>query len=448
MRKARRLLVATILLSTIAVGSQQSDKVPESSLVAAVRRDLTAGNAAGNAAAQDEFWKTVEQKKAPLIENIPGSENEVLVTFVWKDSGETKKVIVYAGVNGLDPESDPRCQMQRLPGTNIWYLSHRLPRDAEILYQLIVNPPEASAGQAVQGLQRSARPDPLNPVQYPDRLDPLFDPTQPWRTGSIARMPAVAENPWLSRQSDTPAGALREHTVKSAFLKMANPRNVWVYTSPGAELQKPNVLILFDGGTTYQNRIPTTAILDNLYAAHKIGQTIAIFVDNGGPVRSQDMYFNDAFVKFLTDELLPWAQQEFKFKADPSRTALGGDSLCGLIGAYAALRRPDVFGKVLAQSGAFQLRNVNDADKDEPEWLARQFARAAKSNVVFCLEAGRMENRPNGNDGTTLLASNRHLRDVLRARGYVVHYFEVYGDHDPVHWRRTLPEALMVVLGS
>jgi enterochelin esterase family protein len=241
---------------------------------------------------------------------------------------------------------------------------------------------------------------------------------------------------------------MREHTVKSAFLKMANPRKVWVYTSPAAQLEKPNMLILFDGGTTYQNRIPTTAILDNLYAAHKIGETIVIFVDNGGPARSQDMNFNDAFVKFLTDELLPWVQQEYKFKAEPSRTALGGDSLCGAIGAYAALRRPDVFGKVLAQSGAFQIRNPNDADKNEPEWLARQFAQSPKSNAVFCLEVGRMETRPEGNDGTTLLASNRHLRDVLKAKGYVVHYSEVYADHDPVHWRRTLPEALTVVLGS
>jgi enterochelin esterase-like enzyme len=58
-----------------------------------------------------------------------------------------------------------------------------------------------------------------------------------------------------------------------------------------------------------------------------------------------------------------------------------------------------------------------------------------------------MENRSEGNSGTTLLAANRHLADVLRAKGYCVHYVEVYADHDPVHWRRTLPEALMVTLG-
>ena len=436
--------LATILLSTIAVGLRQVDKAPESSLVAAVQRDM----AAGKASAQDEFWKLVEQKKAPIIEKIPGNDKQVLATFVWKDNGDTKNVIVNARVNGIDPASDSRSHMRRLPGTNIWYLSHRLPIDAEILYQFFVNPPESNAGQSGPALQLSARPDPFNPIQYPDKSDPLFDPSQPWRTGSIAQMPGVPENPWLTRKSGVVTGSMQEHAFKSAFLKMANPRKVWVYTPPGEQLQKPNVLILFDGGTTYQNRIPTTVILDNLYAAHKIGQTVAIFVDNGGVARASDMNFNDAFVKFLTDELLPWVQQEYKFVADPSRTAVGGDSLCGLIGAYAALRRPDVFGKVLSQSGAFQFSNKNDADNDEPEWLARQFAQRPKSNVFFCLEVGRMEDRPEGNGGTTLLASNRHLRDVLMAKGYGVHYFEVYGDHDPVHWRRALPAALMVILGN
>jgi len=206
-----------------------------------------------------------------------------------------------------------------------------------------------------------------------------------------------------------------------------------------------NLLILFDGGV-YTNRIPTPRILDNLYADHKIGPTVAVFVDNGGgAARSVDLYFSDAFVKFLTDDLLPWVERQYKFKADPLRTVLGGDSLGGLAAAYAALRRPDVFGKVLSQSGAFQVEKKG-ADSDEPEWLARQFAQAEKSNVFFCLDVGQMEDRRGG--GTTLLAANRHLRDILMAKGYRTHYFEVYGDHDPVHWRRTLPEALMATLGN
>jgi enterochelin esterase-like enzyme len=35
----------------------------------------------------------------------------------------------------------------------------------------------------------------------------------------------------------------------------------------------------------------------------------------------------------------------------------------------------------------------------------------------------------------------------LLAKGYNVHYVEIYAYHDPVDWRRTLPDALISVLG-
>jgi enterochelin esterase family protein len=108
--------------------------------------------------------------------------------------------------------------------------------------------------------------------------------------------------------------------------------------------------------------------------------------------------------------------------------------LGGLAPAYGALRRPDILGKVVSRSGAFQFPKSGE-DNNEPEWPARQFVQAPKSDVFFSLDVGQMEDRPGS---TTLLASNRHLRDVLKAKGYGIHYFEVYGDHDPIRWRRTL----------
>jgi enterochelin esterase-like enzyme len=444
MRRALVFSVAAILLSTTLASSQRSETNPDSPRLSTLMREV----AAGHSAAQAEFWNVVESQGSPLVEQLPGTNQEVLATFVWKDAGDNRSVVVNARTNGADPFNDPLSQMKRIAGTDVWYLSHRFPADAEFLYQLAVDLPVTPGTSATAAMQRALRPDPLNLNPYPEKSDPLFDPSQPWRNGSIARMPAVPDNPWLTRRTDVAKGTFHAAEVKSAFLKMANPRSVWVYMPTGAPLRSPNVLVLFDGGTTYQYRIPTTTILDNLFAANKIDQTVAVFVDNGGEARAFDMTFNDAFVKFLTDELLPWVQQEYKFKADPSRTVLCGDSLGGLISAYAALRRPDVFGKVLAQSGSFQFKNLNDASGSGPEWLVRQFELAPKSSVFFHLDVGRMEDRPEGNDGTTLLASNRHLRDVLKAKGYGVHYVELYSDHDPVHWRRTLPEALMATLGK
>jgi len=84
-------------------------------MLAGLRRDL----AAGKSSAVAEFWKTVEQQKTPVVERIPGDQRHVLATFLWKDNGETRDVVLDLRANGIEPFSDQRSHLRRLPGTNI-----------------------------------------------------------------------------------------------------------------------------------------------------------------------------------------------------------------------------------------------------------------------------------------------------------------------------------------
>ena len=43
---------------------------------------------------------------------------------------------------------------------------------------------------------------------------------------------------------------------------------------------------------------------------------------------------------------------------------------------------------------------------------------------------------------------NRHIRNVLQAKGYDVHYAEFPGGHDYLCWRGTLAEGLLVLIGK
>ena len=49
-------------------------------------------------------------------------------------------------------------------------------------------------------------------------------------------------------------------------------------------------------------------------------------------------------------------------------------------------------------------------------------------------------------DGT--LESNRHMRDVLLAKGYDVHYREFVGGHDYLSWRGLLADGLISLIGK
>ncbi len=50
--------------------------------------------------------------------------------------------------------------------------------------------------------------------------------------------------------------------------------------------------------------------------------------------------------------------------------------------------------------------------------------------------------------GRSILVTNRHLRDVLLAKGYEVHYQEFAGGHDYLSWRGTLADGLILLIGN
>ena len=170
-------------------------------------------------------------------------------------------------------------------------------------------------------------------------------------------------------------------------------------------------------------------------------------IDNGtSTARLDDLANRAGFAAFLADEVIPWVRQHWKVTRDPRRTIVTGSSAGGLAAAYVAFQRPDLFGNVLSQSGAFW--RGNEASNEAPyEWLTGQIAASPRKDIRFLLEVGSRESRGAlGGSAPSILEANRHLRDALRKKGYDVAYAEVPdGDHSPATWRQRLPAALAAV---
>jgi enterochelin esterase-like enzyme len=81
----------------------------------------------------------------------------------------------------------------------------------------------------------------------------------------------------------------------------------------------------------------------------------------------------------------------------------------------------------------------------ETNWLAKQFLASPKVQATFYLDAGTFETDASGS-GSGILENSRHLRDVLRAKGYDVHYRQFSGGHDFLGWRATLGDTLIALL--
>jgi len=76
---------------------------------------------------------------------------------------------------------------------------------------------------------------------------------------------------------------------------------------------------------------------------------------------------------------------------------------------------------------------------------AAQIATTPARPVTFYLEAGRFESGPLPDGGPGVLVANRHLRNVLRAKGYPLTYHEYSGGHDHLCWRGGLCDGLIAL---
>ena len=412
-------------------------------------RDLVKQLDAGNSLALEQFWQNIALHSAPLIELLEGDDGHMLVTFLWRAQEETRNVVVISFLTGaLNSWRYHKNQLSHLPGTDLWYRSYRGPSDTRTTYQLSPNDALIESEDIEDWGARTAtfQNDPLNAHHFTLSADEESGDEEELQ--SVLELPAAPPQLWVALRPDVPHGKLEMHRMRSEILD--NDRRVWVYTPPGytSDNGPYATIVLFDG-FNYHHEMPTPTILDNLLAEGRIPPMIAVLVDSlSYEDRERELSCYPPFVTFLTEELLPWTRQRYAITADPHKTIVGGASMGGLSALFAAWQRPDVFGNVLSQSGSVFWTPPGDADF---EWLTRQFVTTERLPLRLYLEVGSLENNPRVSvcpDGPTQLAATRHLRNVLQARGYSVHYAEHTGGHDYVCWSGTLANGILALAGK
>lgn len=381
----------------------------------------------GSATALESFWQEVTKAGTPLVEPIAGDKQHVSVTFLWRASTPVNNVVLDAN---FFPDAERPIRLEALADTDLWYKSLKFRNDVRFHYELGVN--HSLKLRDHKGLM----PDPLNP-----RSSLSFNGEKV----SFVDLPGAKPQPWLQLAPGAPQGRVEEKLFQSTAL--GNERRVWIYTPPGSpQRTRPYPVVVLLDGRTYLHSMTMPATLNNLIAKGRIPPLVAVMVDTARN-RNLELHFHEPFVEFLDKELLPWLSAQYRVTTNPEETILGGASAGGLTAAFAAYRHPDRFGNVLSQSGAFA--HARTGDDSGFEWLLRQYASRPKMKVRFYLEAGVLENSaPSDRPEVSLLDSNRHMRDVLKGKGYEVHYQEVGGGHQPVSWRGGVADGLIVLAGS
>jgi enterochelin esterase family protein len=426
--------------------------VVESPRIVKLASDL----AAGVPDALSRFWAEASAGGGPIIEPLPvasgggegggagagaggrgttESAQDVLVTFLWREIYETYSVEV------LRPPYGPRDYrlMTRLPGTDVWYKTFTVHRTSRFLYWIAPNRREDEDGDVTQLL------DPLNPRVFPDERDSWIarnaidhDPAAAW--WSMLSLPDAPDESWVRRIPER-----RGELVRRAFdsPSLQTQLSAYIYTPPGysAAAGPYPLVVLFDGSAYATGMAATPTALDNLIAARRLRPTIALFISSSTPAGNRGTNLsNPAFASAVATELVPWLRSTYSISADPKDLVIGGSSAGAVAGAGAALAHPDVFGNVLAMSGGAAVGDL--------------YIASPRVSVRFYIDVGLYEPLFTSDlsfDALVLTESfavrHRRFRDILRAKGYEVFYRETGGDHSPIHWRATIAEGLMTLLG-
>ncbi len=284
---------------------------------------------------------------------IPLVDDDGTVTFLFRSDAEDVALIP----GGVPVES--AVPMERVAG-DLWFRTESLDRRGAYVYSFEVDGERSTV-------------DPHNARRSPNMLP-----------SSLLLMPDYEPAEALAPGAPEPAqrGTTEDHNFASAILE--NERNVTVYLPAGYDGgHKYPLLLVASGIDRILGRTPE--ILDAVMGV-SVEPAVAVFVDLPEPAEMNVFYETLAsrgplFSRMILEELLPWLEERYSLSTKASDRVLTGTMLHGARVLDIALRHPDVFGAVAAQSpnlnAAFErnLERILESATDTPrvyiDWCAR-----------------------------------------------------------------------------
>jgi enterochelin esterase family protein len=260
-------------------------------------------------------------------------------------------------------------------------------------------------------------PDPYNPRTTPNGLG---------QANHFFYMPEGRPTTLTLRRTGVPAGKISEHRLDPGKYLAGPARKLILYQPPVS--QAVPLLVVYDG-EDYHKRARLVTQVENLMAQGRIDPLALAMLQPCSPIRTMEYACSDITLGFLLDQVLPLARQHLSLMdplVQPGAWGVMGASMGGLMALYTALRLPQIFGRVLSQSGAYVSLGLEPLIFDLVE-------HSPSTQIKIWMDAGRYEE---------VLPGNRLMRDLLVKKGYPVEYQEFSSGHNYPAWRNHLQPGL------
>jgi enterochelin esterase family protein len=342
------------------------------------------------------------------LEGTPLIDGEQ-VTFVWQGEEAPALLTDFSGW-----EIERGLQMTAV-APRLWLYTTKLPRNAFIEYAYIIDPENADSDDG-------RAPDPFNPQAKWNGVNAV---------NHYFYMPEAIPSPLVNRQRGAPQGRESRCKVEPDGLAASPKRDIFFYQPP---VDEPTPLLVVWDGRDYLRQAQLPNIVNNMILAGEIAPISLAMVDNGRKNRFLEYGASDVSLSFLTEIVIPQARQELNLidiAAQPGAYAILGASMGGLMALYAGWRLPHIFGRVLAQSGAYAIQ--------DHEFVIYPLARyQPPPPLKVWMDVGVYD---------FLYDANRDMAALLQARGVDVTYEEYIGGHNYYAWRDHLPNGLRHLFG-
>lgn len=252
---------------------------------------------------------------------------------------------------------------------------------------------------------------------------------------------------------DVPHGKLEGPFLYESSILANTIRRYWVYVPAQYKPDKAACVFVFQDGARAINPngvIRAPNVMDNLIARKEMPVSIGIFITPGqrgdmfpdtigfgNPDNRSAEYdsLNDAYARFVVDEMLPLVGKSYNLTKDPDGRCIGGSS-SGAIAAFSvAWYRPQSFHKVISMIGSFtDIRGGHVY----PE-LVRT---TEKKPLRVFLQDGIYDNRSPDNPKRDWHLQNELMVAALKEKGYDTQYVVGEGNHSDNHGGAILPDML------
>lgn len=337
--------------------------------------------------------------------------SEGRASFFFWDGEHADAIYLIHWISGLESAQ----QFQRIPNTNAFWLAVDLPRAARVEYKFEVQR---------RGNSYWMR-DPLNPER-------AFDP---FGSNSVCAMGDYIFPEWALEHKETRKGTLEVFSIKSEV--WTDEREITVYLPNEHRPSKNYPLLICHDGRDYRRFAAIVEILDNLIHRQEVIPLIVAFTD--GVNRNPEYGANPRQARFLVEEVLPAMEARFNIASGPENRGIMGASFGGVSSLYAAWKYPEVFHRVLLQSGSFAFTDIGEHNRG-PLWdSVVDFVNALREDV------SSLEGRVFMSCGTfeSLIYFNRSLAPLIQQnRDVDLLYIESQDGHNWINWRDTLRQGL------